>query len=107
MGHQWVKRIQVKGGTIYFDMGKPEQLSRLAEAMLQASKKAAADGMDRRVDYRPFSREIAEEFERIFGKNATVKTFNTVTPSIEQWEEFCGKFTVLVNEWIEEARYGS
>lgn len=97
------KVIKVKGGVIRFDMSKPEQLKRLATVMKKIADEVSSEcDPDGHVDFRPFSQNVAEEFDRIFGKNATIKTFGTTTPSTEQWEEFCNKFSILVEKWIEE-----
>lgn len=104
----FLKTIKVSGGMIHFDMSKPERLKRLATAMERVADEIANKyGPDERVDYRPFSREVAEEFDQIFGENATIKTFGTNLPSMGQWEEFNDKFTVLVEKWIKEGKYAS
>lgn len=97
------KAIKVSGGMIHFDMSKPEQLKRLSAVMEKAADEIGSKyDSDTQVDPRAFSREIAEEFDKIFGKNATIKTFGTITPIAKQWEEFVDKFSVLINKWTKE-----
>ena len=104
----FLKTIRVNGGMIHFDMSKPEQLKRLAAVIDQAADEISRKyDPDERVDFQPFSQNIAEEFDRIFGKKATIKTFGTDLPSMGQWEEFNDKFTVLVEKWLKEGKYAN
>lgn len=95
-----LKVIRVQGGTILFDMRR-SRLDRFAELMRKIAEKISHNENET-TDFRPFSCEIAKEFDQAFGCGATVKTFGVSAPSLLQWEEFWDKFGVLLDKWVRE-----
>lgn len=100
---RWNKKIQVKNGYIYFNMLRAEDLGRLSETIKSVVlENLKGKRPDEKVDSRIGCDRIAEEFDRIFGKGACERTFDTEVPTIFMFDEFFQKFSVLVDQWLKE-----
>lgn len=103
MDNKWIKRIEVKGGYITFDLSKPGNLNQLSKVILEASQEAVNGRREEEIiNSRGFCHKVAGEFDRIFGQEACLKTFGTSVPTIKQFEEFTDKFGLLIDQWIKE-----